>query len=234
MRLMAAFGPVGMVVSEKTLIDRGILATPYFKVVTGLTPPAKLHRYTGWQAAYRIGITQNFERNKHIVRETLRASKYGLTSMVLIQHREHGELLERMMTAVKMRAKFIHGDSSQPERMKALNALESGKLDVVIGSTILDVGVDVPAVGMIVLGGGGKAEVGLRQRIGRGLREKKNGMPNVALIVDFADERNTHLRTHALTRQQIIANTDGFRERMLPPGGDFDFAALGLTARKVA
>ncbi|MBH8434009.1 hypothetical protein I8Q59_09430, partial [Acinetobacter baumannii] len=43
---------------------------------------------------------------------------------------------------------------------------------------LLDGGVDVPAVGLIILAGGGKAEVALRQRIGRGLRAKKFG-PNV-------------------------------------------------------
>ena len=43
---------------------------------------------------------------------------------------------------------------------------------------ILDVGVDVPSVGCIILAGGGKAEVANRQRIGRGLRAKKLG-PNI-------------------------------------------------------
>lgn len=99
---------------------------------------------------------------------------------------------------------------------------------MLIGSTILDVGVDVPAVGMVILAGGGKAEVALRQRIGRGLREKKNGLPNIALVVDFEDLGNNHLRDHARQRKAIIEATPGFREGILRPGEDFDYAVLGL------
>ncbi|MFX5809068.1 helicase-related protein, partial [Acinetobacter baumannii] len=77
----------------------------------------------------------------------------------------------------------------QGERKSALTELANKDIDVLIGTTILDVGVDVPAVGLIILAGGGKAEVALRQRIGRGLRAKKFG-PNVAFIVDFTDQHN--------------------------------------------
>jgi hypothetical protein len=83
----------------------------------------------------------------------------------------------------------------------------------------------VPSVGMIVLAGGGKAEVATRQRIGRGLREKKAG-PNVALIVDMADDHNNHLKGHFMQRLSIVQGTPGFSEGIV---ADFDFAALGLT-----
>lgn len=99
------------------------------------------------------------------------------------------------------------------------------RLTYLIGTTILDVGVDVPAVGMIVLAGGGKAEVALRQRIGRGLRAKKSG-PNVALIVDFDDPHNNYIKSHAAQRLSIIKETEGFGENVVL--GDFDFEALGL------
>jgi superfamily II DNA or RNA helicase len=80
---------------------------------------------------------------------------------------------------------------------------------------------------MIILAGGGKAEVPLRQRIGRGLRFKKVG-PNVAFVVDFSDINNDHLRGHALQRRAIIEGTKGFGENILAPGKDFDFEALGF------
>jgi superfamily II DNA or RNA helicase len=116
--------------------------------------------------------------------------------------------------------------------MRALKALKTGKLQILIGSTILDVGVDVPAVGMVILAGGMKAEVSHRQRVGRGLRAKKDA-PNVAFIVDFTDHWNAHTREHARLRQEIIAQTPGFVEGILPAGADFDFVGLGIT-RKAA
>lgn len=85
---------------------------------------------------------------------------------------------------------------------------------------------------MAILAGGGKAEVSLRQRVGCGLREKKSG-PNIALIVDIADEFNDHLKSYALQRRAIIMGTPRFDRHVLEHGADFDFdfAALGLALR---
>jgi superfamily II DNA or RNA helicase len=119
-----------------------------------------------------------------------------------------------------LKVSYIRGEHDQDERKRALTKLEQGKIDVLIGTTILDVGVDVPAVGLVCLAGGGKAEVALRQRIGRGLRAKKRG-PNVAFIMDFNDGMNSYLIDHCRQRRLIIEGTEGFAERILPPGKDF-------------
>lgn len=231
MRLMAAFGSIGIRISEKMLIDRGILAKPIFKIVKLSRQPEGLRRNTPWQAAYRLGIVNNAERNDLIVQEAMRAARNGLSTMVLVQQKAHGELLEASLKSVGVRAQFIFGENNQKERKEALTKLATGEIQVLIGSTILDVGVDVPAVGMVILGGGGKAEVAMRQRIGRGLRAKKKG-PNIALIVDFLDEHNHYLKDHSMQRLNILRQTEGFAENILPMG-DFDFAALGLE-RKAA
>jgi superfamily II DNA or RNA helicase len=225
MRLMAAFGHVGIDVSEKLLIDRGILARPIFKIVRGLPKPPKLYKSTAWQAAYRIGIVENIERNRKIVQEAARAVAHGLPVMILVQHKAHGKILEDLFEIAGIEARFIFGEHDNDRRRRALDGLKDGSIKVLIGSTILDVGVDVPAVGMVVLAGGGKAEVALRQRIGRGLRAKKFG-PNTAFIVDFDDEWNGHLRDHARQRHAIIADTPGFAEGILAPGADFDFSGF--------
>lgn len=227
MRLMASSGPIAIKVTEKMLIDRGILAKPYFKIVKLKKQPAKLLRGTGWQAAYRLGIVSNDERNDAITYEVGRAVEHGMTAMVLVQHKKHGDAVLDSLLAKGIRAEFIQGEDDQTARKQALSKLAKGEVDALIGTTILDVGVDVPAVGMIVLAGGGKAEVALRQRIGRGLRCKKSG-PNVALVVDFDDPHNTYIKTHALQRLSVIKDTEGFGENIV--GHDFDFDELGLRA----
>jgi superfamily II DNA or RNA helicase len=82
--------------------------------------------------------------------------------------------------------------------------------------------VDVPAVGMIVIASGGKAEVATRQRIGRGLRAKKNAA-NICFVVDFNDKFNKHTKKHYKTRLKIIEETPGFAEGIVP---DFDYSLL--------
>jgi superfamily II DNA or RNA helicase len=227
MRLLACCGPVAVRISEELLIERGILARPYFKYVNMPVQhkPKRLARSTPWQPAYEHGIVNNEYRNRAICAEVLRAMRYGLNAMILVQHKAHGEILLTMLTRAGARAAFIYGDDNQAERTRTLKALGTGAIDALIGSTILDVGVDVPSVGMIVLAGGGKAEVATRQRIGRGLREKKTG-PNVALIVDMADDHNNHLKGHFVQRLSIVQGTPGFSEGIVT---DFDFATLGLT-----
>lgn len=230
MRLMASCGPIGARVTEKQLIDSGILATPFFKTEIIKNRPPKLMRGTGWQAAYRLGIVECEERNELAVKHALAAKKHGLSVMTLIQHTKHGEILKALMQRAGLRVEFISGEDNHSTRKAALNGLAAGRYDVLIGSTILDVGVDVPAVGMIIIAGGGKAETAYRQRIGRGLRAKKTG-PNVAFIVDFEDIFNDHLKSHFLMRKGILQATPGFAERIMAPMAEFPFAKLGFIER---
>lgn len=225
MRLMACSGPVAVRVSEAELIKRGVLAKPYFIFEALSRCPDDLYRTTPYQRAYELGIVEATERNNRIVMRAKQANAYGLSIMVLVQRQKHGKTLALMLTEAGLKVNFIFGEHKQNERQAALDALADGRIDVLIGSTILDVGVDVPSVGMIIVAGAGKAEVGTRQRIGRGLRSKKHG-PNVAFIVDFTDTWNSHLRDHARDRFMIVQTTDGFREGIV---NDFDYEALGFT-----
>lgn len=226
MRLMAVSGPIGVKVTEKELIDRGILATPKFKYIE-TEKPEGLFRSTRWPRCYTIGITENKHRNTAIIKEAVRAVGYGLPVMILVQRKDHGKLLEKSLAANGLRTAFIFGDSEQAIRREALQKLATGDIQILVGSTILDVGVDVPAIGMVILAGAGKAEVQLRQRIGRGLRAKKTGA-NVALIVDFLDKGNEYLAQHATQRRVIVEETPGFAENILPTGADYDFKAMRL------
>lgn len=225
LRLMGAVGEVGIKVPEKLLIDRGILATPYFKFIENKGLAVRANQ--NWQTAYTAGVLEDRRRNLCVVEEVKRAAQHRMPAIVLVQRKQHGETLLGMLRDAGVRSEFIFGETAQDRRRRALDRLGSGDLQALIGSTILDVGVDVPAVGLVVLAGGGKAEVALRQRIGRGLRSKKNG-PNVCLVVDFHDKGNRHLARHSLTRRAIIEATPGFHENILPTGADFDLPGLGF------
>lgn len=222
MMLMGACGPIGIRVSEQELIEKGILAKPIFKYITPDKASKFLLRTTPWQAAYRLGVVESVPRNTHVLRESFRAVKKGLSVLILVQRKKHGQVLQKALKSNDIKARFIYGETDMKIRSAALKALETGELQVLIGTNILDVGVDVPALGMVILAGGGKAEVQLRQRIGRGLRAKKVG-PNVCYIVDFEDRWNKHLHKHSIQRRKIVEDTPGFVENILPNGEDFNF-----------
>jgi superfamily II DNA or RNA helicase len=239
LRLEACSGPVAITVTEKQLIDLGVLAKPYFKFVQlqtaapfyqeevkGKMVTHRLFRSTPWPKCYEIGVVHNEERNRAIVYEVRRGKQHGLPAMILVSRTEHGRQLSDMLTRAGVRVAFIKGANDQTERKAALNALRDGKVDAVIGTSIMDVGVDVPAVGLIVLAGAGKAEVQTRQRIGRGLRKKKHG-PNIAYVVDFIEAVNSTLRDHQKDRMDIIRNTPGFADNIV---ADFDYSMFGKAA----
>ncbi len=213
MKLMGAFGSMGANVTEKLLIDRQINATPKIKFLS--YEPNKNCRFnSNYQKAVEFGITKNVERNNKILETVLNAKKHKLSSLILINRQDHGKILADLLTKHGLKAKFIFGESNHLKRKQGLEELSQGKIDVLIGSTILDVGVDVPEIGCLIIAGGGKAEVQYRQRIGRGLRAKPKG-PNVCFVVDFQDEHNIHLNGHFRERLQIIKETPGFVENLL-------------------
>jgi superfamily II DNA or RNA helicase len=224
MRLAAVAGTIGIRVTEKELIDKGILATPLFKFVDS-RPPVGVTRGSAFPVAYERGIVKNAGRNTQILQHVMEAKKFGLTTMILVQRTDHGDILKNLLKTAGLKAEFIRGEDSQEQRQAALDALGAGKLDVLIGTTILDVGVDVPSVGQVILAGGGKAEVAVRQRIGRGLRSKKSG-PNVCFVVMFQDTWNNHTNSHSRECLRIIQETPGFAENILKV---FDFEGAGFT-----
>lgn len=223
MQLEAVSGPVAIKVSEEQLIKLGILAKPYFKFVTQMTAPG-LFRSTPWPRCYELGITTNDKRNAIIVKEAVRAAGYGLPVLVLVQRKDHGKSLMRLLSDAGMTTNFIFGEHEQSERQAALNALAAGRIQVLIGSTIMDVGVDVPGIGLVILAGGGKAEIAMRQRIGRGLRRKKVG-PNTTFVLDFDDSMNNTLREHSQGRLGIVTSTPGFSEGLVV---EFDYEKEGF------
>jgi superfamily II DNA or RNA helicase len=213
MRLMAAFGPVLIDIPEKLLIDRGILAKPYFKF-RNVEPHPKLHRTSPYERAYMLGYIENPNMMRALVTDALRARQMKLPVLTLVLRKAHGEAIREHFAANGLNFVFLKGENDQTERRKYLDQLVRGEIDGIIGTTILDVGVDVPAIGLVQLAGGGKAEVALRQRIGRGLRSKKN-TANVAFIVDYSCNANHTLREHAKQREMIVRMTPGFAEGIL-------------------
>lgn len=102
------------------------------------------------------------------------------------------------------RIEVLHGRMSSDEKDATMRAFAAGEIDVLVATTVIEVGVDVPnASTMVVLDAGlfGVAQLHqLRGRIGRG------GVPGLCLFVTHAE-----LETPARERVDAVAATlDGF------------------------
>ncbi|MBE7454374.1 MAG: ATP-dependent DNA helicase RecG [Kofleriaceae bacterium] len=104
-----------------------------------------------------------------------------------------------------LRVGLVHGKLATPERDQAMGAFARGELDVLVATTVIEVGVDVPAATVMVIEDAdrfGLAQLHqLRGRIGRG------GGASWCLLVTRGGQSEDGKR-----RLEVIAgSTDGFR-----------------------
>jgi ATP-dependent DNA helicase RecG len=114
------------------------------------------------------------------------------------EHARLGELL------APLRVGLVHGRMKPAERDAAMAAFRDGQLDVLVGTTVVEVGVDVPEASLMVVEGAdrfGLAQLHqLRGRVGRGTAE------SFCVLVSDAPGDSV-----AMERLQAVAATrDGF------------------------
>ena len=108
---------------------------------------------------------------------------------------------EYLQATLKQRGEninILYGKSKMKERLATAKGLQDGSIRAVICTTIWDEGMDIPALKKIILGSGGKSQVKLLQRLGRGLRIHKD--KKTVEIIDFQDNHHPMVRRHAVER----------------------------------
>ena len=120
--------------------------------------------------------------------------------MILVASIEHGQILNKMIDE----SCFISGVNKEDERNKTIKDFISGKIKVLIASTIFDEGISINEIRMLIIASGQKSSIKICQRIGRSLR-KSNGKSS-ALVFDFYDLGNRFLTKHSIMRHNVYKN----------------------------
>jgi ATP-dependent DNA helicase RecG len=85
-----------------------------------------------------------------------------------------GAVLVEQTLAAQFRTGLVHGRMATAERQAAVAAFRDGRCDVLVGTTVLEVGVDVPAATLMVVVAADRFGIAtlhqLRGRVGRGIR----------------------------------------------------------------
>lgn len=192
-------GLTGMVIGEVTnryLIDHGYSA-PIEIIMVNYEHP-ELEDET-WVDAYQELIVENDIRNDMIVRICEEHRKNNESVLVIIKHIDHGHIIKEMMEDEGLDVEFTHGSMSDEFRIDTLNDFKSGKLRLLIASTIFDEGIDAPILDVIVNAAGGKSPRTVLQRIGRVLRAREG---KIARFYDFMDVHEFYTCSHTLRRYQ--------------------------------
>lgn len=180
---------------------------------------------------YDRAVVFNNERNDLIVDIADRMTfKEGRTTLILTQRVEHGRILlkglmERIGREIKTQAitvdgqnvtvanvEFLSGGDSRERREAIIKAARMGFVRILIGTTIVDEGLDIPALDCLILAGGGKSSIKAFQRIGRVLRPHPNKRD--AIVFDFMDRTETLWR-HAMIRKALYETEPLWRVHVL-------------------
>jgi len=187
-------------VTVADLVEWGYLAKPNFVIL-------KHDDYFSgkdYNAEVREMIKSE-SRNRAIVDYTEKMHKEGHKCYVDVKRIKHGKDLAEMLNARGVKAIFISGGSSTKVRQETLKTFEEDGF--VLVSTLIKEGVDLPAMSLVVLAGGGKSGTVVVQTIGRALRPKSIG-ENEAFVADCADE-GRFSTDHSSHRQGIMKDYYG-------------------------
>jgi len=194
-------------VSASELIAASHLAQPIIKFVR----VPKTYNGSGtsnYQTVYKEYICENDIRNNLIIQNVkeLLTKKYQV--LILFKQLNHGKILKNLFDENEINYEYLSGNDSLTVRTQVKERLLEKKSNLVLASSIFDIGVDISSLSALILAGGGKSSIRALQRIGRIIR-KFPGKKHVA-VVDFYDDVR-FLKNHSKKRHNIYSSEDGFK-----------------------
>lgn len=151
--------------------------------------------YNTWQECYKDGVVLNEERNKMIAEIAEHYKNRHI--LILVKEITHGEILKELIPG----SQFINGEETDTIQDRMMDDFQAGKYNVLIGTSVIGEGVDLPIADTLIMAGGGKARSSIMQNVGRILRLCAG--KNDAILVDIDDVDVQWLADHALARQEV-------------------------------
>lgn len=208
LRLIAATGDVIVNIDNKFLVENGISAKAdiiWDKITDPILDKKKKIPYS---TVYKQCISENPALLTRVVEWTKVFAELKMGTLILVEEIQHGKLIDDALWnntgGMFIPHMFIHGTEDTDIRTKAISDFGSGNLPVLIASTILDEGVDVPTIDALILAGSRKSRIRTMQRLGRGLRGSK------LVVVEFANFGHKYVIEHSLQRMEDYKKEECF------------------------
>ncbi len=192
-------------VRNEQLIETGWSARPTVHMRVLQYPENTL----SYRTAYDKMIRSHQGYNNIVIDDAERCFRAGQIVLVIVDRIKQGSYICSNLVGRGVPAKFITGQSDDEYREKILSQFKSGKTPVIVGTSVFDEGVDVPAIEALLIAAGGKSDQRNLQRVGRGLRRKKEG-ENKVDIYDYIHAGNFYLQDHSMIRLALY-ESEGFK-----------------------
>mgnify|MGYP003674714220 FL=1 len=193
LNLISGLGKVIEEVDAKGLIDAGFLTKPLIQMIpikdTGTVEDTEL----SYREVYEKFVTENDMRNDIIIELVEKIQQNRSRTLIIVKDLKHAEILHsRIPNSFK-----LEGKDDLTARKKTIAAFKDDKISVLIGTTIMQTGIDIPEITHLINARGLKSEIATLQALGRALRIHKS--KNRVFIYDFFD-RAPYLEKHAKER----------------------------------
>jgi superfamily II DNA or RNA helicase len=196
--LIGCFGEIIYSVDSKSLSDEGYLANPKIEFTVIETPD--LSSVTSYHTAYDLGIVNNEYRNQIIIQKAMEYSLNKMPVLILVKTLDHGAILRDMFALEKKDVPFLKGETDMETRQAAKKIKPDS---IMIASPIWNEGVNIPNIRAMIIASGGKSDIQTLQRVGRGMRPKKD-FGNEVKVIDFLDRNNKYLTQHSKRRIEAL------------------------------
>jgi superfamily II DNA or RNA helicase len=163
------------------------------------------------KGSYRLGIIENPRHNQTLLECVQWMVDHKRQTLLLCRMRDHWKILRDMLQTSGLKYLAIWGATDTANRDYAKERFAKRRINVLLASTILDLGEDLPAVEAIVLAEGIKTNTSAIQRVGRGMRLEEGGATDLWVVDVVSTTANVHIR-HGMKRCEFYER-EGYEVR---------------------
>jgi superfamily II DNA or RNA helicase len=182
------------------------------------------------------GIHEHSLRNQWAAYAAHALLSRGRKVLILVGTKAQGKIIRELLLrslpqspdrAEFQAAEFVSTDIDRSRQGRIMRSFSDGaEVKVLLGTSILGEGVDLPAVDALVYAKGEKAEVSLTQAIYRICTAIEG--KSEAVLIDFADRHHKKLLAHAMERLRIYYEEPIFRVEVMRDARSFVSWVEGL------
>lgn len=180
-KLIGLFGPVRGRETEGELQEKGVVAERRIFFIDNPQPSILYKNYT---SGYFKNVVDNYVRNCIITDIAQNIAKYGKSSLVFVKRKAHARILYDLMEERGLRAEYVTGDDTTEDLKKCYDNLAHNRIDVLIGTPIVNTALNIPSLVCTIAAAGDKANTTRTQERGRSARKYGD---QIKLHFDFMD-----------------------------------------------
>ena len=214
LRLIAQTGEVIYEVKNTLLVERGISVQPlvkFIRVDQPKVPSTRKGKKLTYMEVYNEAVVENPFLNSKIADCAINFLNEGKQCIIMVDKLLQGEIIDEMLFSIS--GKFLHGSLSSKERKESFQKFVEGEYRYLIGTSIMNQGIDMDCIDVLIFAGGGKAAIPTLQRAGRGLRSGNNR--SEVVIVDVINTCHKWLIKHTQQRIETYKKEECFVMSML-------------------